>query len=416
MDMDRISNTKSIDFKVTKVFQKNLEALLSVDINNRPKYKFIINSGSSRSSKSISVLQILFLQAIQTKKSIVISMQTLKQLKDTIIKEDIGLILKQIDEIIEYKYNKSEQVIYFNNGSKISFIGFDDESKAKGVKSDLLFIDEVNEVNPEILKQLFIRNTGQIFLAYNPSGDLSFLNEIKEREDAKHIHSTYKDNPFLSKEQVAEIESYRGKDNRFWRIYGLGHPAPPQEAVYSHFQPTSEKPYNKYSNYIYGLDFSITRSPLVKIWYSPDSADVYIEEVFYGSDVGVSDLIDLLELHNIDFETPIIADSASPMAIKDIRKKGYNIIPTNKKKYTVLDGINFIKMLNVFYDEKYSMLELELNNYKFKKIGNHQTEIVIQKYDDCLDSVRYAMMYLRDHRLIAQNRAVGKQTRKFFKF
>ena len=91
--------------------------------------------------------------------------------------------------------------------------------------------------------QLAMRTEKQIFGDYNPSDEFSWIYEdIETRKDCLLINSTYKDNPFLSKDLVKEIESWQGKDDTYWKVYGLGEVGRLQNKVYNHWQMIDEMP------------------------------------------------------------------------------------------------------------------------------------------------------------------------------
>ncbi len=50
---------------------------------------------------------------------------------------------------------------------------------------------------------------------------MSWVYDVSDRETNLLIHSTYKDNPFLPSEQIAEIESLKDADENLWKVFGL---------------------------------------------------------------------------------------------------------------------------------------------------------------------------------------------------
>ena len=99
------------------------------------------------------------------------------------------------------------RVIKFSNGSTLEQMGADDPQKMRGVRHDILYVCEANELEPEVWMQMNIRTTGKIFLDFNPSVDEThWLNELRSRPESALIVSTYKDNPFLDAQQIKEIE------------------------------------------------------------------------------------------------------------------------------------------------------------------------------------------------------------------
>jgi len=94
----------------------------------------------------------------------------------------------------------------------------------RGIKSDILFIDEASEIDEESYFQLSIRTTGRIILAYNPT--VSPYHWLRQMNDCERYITTYKDNTFLPKEMVAAIEELETKNPKYWLIYGKGEFAP----------------------------------------------------------------------------------------------------------------------------------------------------------------------------------------------
>lgn len=390
--------TIQTNIDITKVFTENKRALYEKN-NDKYKYRYIINEGGSRSSKSVSILQLLLVEAIANEKQIVIVMKSLADLKRTILKKTLPNLLRTICKNIPYTYNKSEQTIYFpHNQSIITFIGADADDTVLGIESDILWVDEANKMQGPTLKQLFQRCTQTIFLSYNPAGNLTSIDEIKtvHPHKTKIIYSTYHDNPFLSQEQIDELEGFKLTDYNHYLIYCLGKRAVTKESIYQHFQPVSEMPLNKYYNFIYGLDFGYHTNALSKIWYN-NSNQIYLEEIIYSHEQSVTELINEMKLANLDIDIPIIADSASPMIIKEIKDNGYNI--QGAKKEEILNGINYLKTLQIEYNENAKNIANELVLYRWKKINGTLVEIPEKKHDHILDSIRYGIMYLKQKKL-----------------
>ena len=88
--------------KATTVFEKNYNSL------NTGKYKYIINSGSSRSSKTFSILQLFWLLAWSNERIKLAAFRiTKKDCKDTILQDMLKYYptLENWDKVV---YNKSE--------------------------------------------------------------------------------------------------------------------------------------------------------------------------------------------------------------------------------------------------------------------------------------------------------------------
>ena len=97
-------------------------------------------------------------------------------------------------------------MIYYFNQHKVEFISVDEPQKIRGRKRNILFINEANELTYEDFRQLIMRTTGEVILDFNPSDPIHWIyDELMERDDAETFISTYKDNAFLEKEIIDEI-------------------------------------------------------------------------------------------------------------------------------------------------------------------------------------------------------------------
>jgi phage terminase large subunit len=81
----------------------------------------------------------------------IISRGTLVDLKNTTLRtflevcDILGLV-----EGTHYKMNSHENRLTWENGSEILFTGLDDIQKIKGIEPGRFYIDEVDEVDPEV--------------------------------------------------------------------------------------------------------------------------------------------------------------------------------------------------------------------------------------------------------------------------
>ena len=106
-----------MNLKVTPVFEKNWNAL------NSQNYKYIINSGSSRSSKTFSILQIFWLLAwTKPHTKLAVFRNTKKDCKDTIL-QDMLKYYATLEFFDQVKFNKTESIFSFPNGSTINIEG-----------------------------------------------------------------------------------------------------------------------------------------------------------------------------------------------------------------------------------------------------------------------------------------------------
>jgi phage terminase large subunit len=373
---------QELKIQATTVFQKNWEA------NNR----YVVNIGGSRSTKTYSILQLLIVKAIESTEPLVISIvrKSLPSLRISVMR-DFFDILKNLDLYNVESHNKTENTYLLNN-TLIEFFSIDDAQKRRGSKRDILFINEANELTYEDFFQLNIRTTNQIFLDFNPSEQFWYNDKLQSRDDITIIHSTYKDNPYLNPEQINEIERLQFTDLQYYQIYALGEFAGGMDLVYQYI-PIDDIPVDSAKLVGLGMDYGFTNDPttLVEVWKDNDS--IYLNELLYERNLTNQDIADKLSEYGVDRYIEIIADSAEPKSIEEIRRMGFNIKPAQKGPDSILNGIDILKRKRIHVTKQSINLIKELNNYKWitDKNGNKLNKPV-DAFNHALDAVRYVAL------------------------
>jgi phage terminase large subunit len=371
-----------VEFNSSIIFEKNYSAL------HNPKKKIIVNQGSSRSTKTYSIIQCLIIDAIEQKTESVTTFvrKELSTLKVTALRDFLE-ILKEQGLYNEKNHNKSEYT-YKLNKVTFEFQGLDNPTKKRGAKRRLLFVNEANELTLEDWRQLVIRTTGKIFLDYNPSEEFHWIyDNVLTREDCEYIHSTYKDNPFLEDTIVNEIERLQFEDENFWRIYGLGEKGFSTERIYTNWDIVNEFP-NSFNETTYGLDFGFNH-PTALIETNENENDIYIRELIYKSGLVNSQIIDLMQTLITNKNKYVYADSANPDKIEEIKQAGLNVYEADK---SVKDGIDCVKRkrLHIHKDSVNLIKEIKSYSWKVDKSGRILDEPV-KFNDDGMDALRYSL-------------------------
>jgi len=373
---------RELKIQATNVFERNWEA------NTR----FVINIGGSRSTKTYSILQLLIVKALESVEPLVISVvrKSMPSMRITVMR-DFFDILKQLDLYNVELHNKTENTYLLNN-TLIEFFSIDDAQKRRGSKRDILFVNEANELSAEDFFQLNIRTTNQVFIDFNPSETFWYNDQLENRDDITIIHSTYKDNPFLPDEQVYEIERLQHTDQQYYQIYALGQFAGSFDRIYQYI-PVDDIPVNSAKLVALGMDFGFTNDPttLVEIW--KDNDDLYLNELIYERGLTNQDIANRLGEYEVDKYIEIIADSAEPKSIEEIRRMGFNIKPAQKGPDSVLNGIDILKRHKLHVTKQSVNIIKEINNYKWvtDKDGNKLNKPV-DMFNHSLDAVRYVAL------------------------
>ena len=342
--------------------------------------------GGTRSSKTYSLCQLFIVKALnETGKVFTICRKTLPALKGTAYR-DVLELLKELGLYTEENHNKSE-LSYALNGNLIEFISVDQPQKIRGRKRDYLWLNEANEFTYEDYQQLILRTTDKVYLDYNPSDPYSWIyDKVITRDDCTFIKSTYKANPFLDKDTIAEIERLKDIDPDYWRVYGLGEIGSIQTMIFRNFQLVDEVQGRLVG---YGLDFGFTNSPtaLVAIYISDDN--LYIKEMLYEKRLTNTDLANKLKEFRIDRQSEIIGDSAEPKSIEEIYRQGFNIKPA-KKGAGIHLGIDIMRRYKLHITKDSLNAIKEFRGYKWATDKNGDVlNVPVKVNDHLIDATRY---------------------------
>lgn len=382
-----------LELKATRVFQDNYNAFYNSD------KLYIVNEGGSRSSKTHSICQLLIIHALKTPGiKIRVARKTHVAVSKSVYSTDFIPMLKDLGIYNEKNHRRGSTSYTFDNGSSISFIGANDGQALRGTKQDILWLNEANELDWEEFKQLMMRlgRPGVLtkcIIDFNPLDIEHFLYELPIEKKVV-IHSTYKDNPYLSQEQVDFIEDMKISDPTGYQVFCLGLRTTSEENVYRDWETVSEKP-SYLTDYIYGLDFGFSHPmAFMKIWYNTELMECYIQEIIYEKQMESDDYIPIMNAYGITKQDIIIADGARPEAIAELNRKGFTCYKADKGPGSVNNGIKNVRRWKVKLDTQAINTKKEYNMYKFKKAGNKVTEDVIKAWDDSMDAIRYALDYV----------------------
>lgn len=372
-----------MELLATTVFEKNYEALHS-------DKRFVLNQGSSRSSKTYSLCQMLILYALKNENKVVsIVRKTFPTLRATVMR-DFFEVMKSMNLYNRKNHNKTENIYEFSNGTIVEFFSTDDEQKLRGRKRDICWANEANELLYDDFLQLNMRTADKIILDYNPSDADSWIYNLDEQETIL-IKSTYKDNPFIPKSIVKQLEALKDTDEALYTIYALGERATSRKNVYANWDFVDERP-EYFKDYIYGLDFGYNHpTALVKCYYYED--EIFIETLIYESYLTTNDLIDKMKAIGVDTVNEIMCDYSRPEIIQELRNSLYNTKNANK---SVKDGINNVKQFKIKAYNHDEALKKEYINYMWKKKGDIILDEPVKAWDDIMDAVRYAIYQIKD--------------------
>lgn len=356
------------------------------DILAESNKRITVMQGGSRSGKTYNILIWFIVKLLQEKdKTLTIVRQSLPSIKGTVLRDFIDILTK-MNIYSEDNHNKTDQ-IYSLNGNVIEFVSADQPQKIRGRRRDYLFCNEANELSYEVWMQLIMRTEGKTVIDYNPSDISSYIyDHVIPRDDADFFITTFRDNPFLPKELVSELERLREADPNFWQIYGLGERGLNQDLIYSHYKTTSEMPSG--GEVVYGVDFGFNNpSAVVKVVFY--DGVIYVEEILYETRLTTNDLVDKLVALGLGGNDEFFCDAAEPKTIQELTRRGFNAKGANKD---VTEGIRTIKGNPLVIHQDSINLLKELRSYRWKTDRNGMKLDEPTKFNDhACDAMRYAV-------------------------
>ena len=356
-------------------------------------HRFLINEGSSRSTKTYSILEYLIYRALESKITITISRLKLTWLKKTVLIDFIEIIEKYYNLSMK-RFNKTEMVYTFDNGSVINFIGSEEKQKLHGLKQDIYYGNEYDEASYKQFEQANIRTKELFIIDYNPKYVEHWIyDKVETRADAILIKSTYKDNYYLSKNIINEIEALKDVDEVSWQIYGLGLRAAYKGMIYQNWKLVNNIP-ETYEWVCYGQDSGFN-DPYVLVAVYFDGHSLTVDELIYQTHMTDDDIIKKHNEMGILKTTEIVGDSSDPALLLAQRGAGYNIRGANKFSGSLLAGIKGLKKYSVNITNRSANIIREKNMYRWK--CHAQTEVFIDEPEDnnnhAMDAIRYVALY-----------------------
>ena len=370
-----------MDWSISNIYERNLVAM-----NN---HNVIVNKGGTRSGKTWSLLQLCATLATHCD-GILISVvgETVPFLKRGAIRDFQSMMGRAWNKD---KWNATDMIYTFDNGSQIEFFSADNEGKVHGSARDILFINECYFVDWEIYRQLNVRTRELVFLDYNPRSRFWVDDKILGNPNVALIHSTYKDNPYLNDRQRKEIEANKD-DANWWRVYGLGEIGSVEGLIYTRWATVPDMP-SPFKREFYCIDFGFTNDPTAILRVRLSGGELWVDELCYQRGMLNGDIVNVLKQNNVPRNADIVCDSAEMKSIADINNVGgYRAKPCVKGRGSILSGISAVQAYQINVTKNSLGVIDELRNYSWKHDANgeHINE-PIDRYNHALDALRYGV-------------------------
>ncbi|WP_288843014.1 PBSX family phage terminase large subunit [uncultured Megasphaera sp.] len=317
------------------------------------------------------------------------------------------------------------EITYTLTGQKILFFGLDDPAKVKSIKLPfgyvgIVWFEELDQFSgmEEIrnVLQSLLRGGEKywVFCTYNPPKSRNnWVNEeiIQARPDRLVHHSTYLDVPreWLGEQFFLEADTLKNKNELLYRHEYLGEVTGTGGAVFDNVEDMamSDERVGNFDRLYYGLDFGFAVDPLafVAIHYDKKKEEVYIFDELYRQKLTNDRTGKWLKRK---YPTAmLIADSAEPKSIAELRSMGVNVRGARKGRDSVDYGIKWLQSRRTIYIDKRRCPNAyrEFVTYEYER--NREGQFISaypDKNNHAIDAVRYGLDdVMRHDKLVAKH-------------
>lgn len=373
--------------------------------------KKVVQGGTS-AGKTFGILPILIDKAIKTPRlEISVVSETVPHLRRGAIK-DFLKIMDLTGRYIESNWNRTLLTYKFSNGSYIEFFSAEQESKLRGARRNVLYINEANNVSFEAYHQLAIRTSQDIWVDFNPTSEFWAHTEVLRDEDSQHIILNYKDNEALPETIVKDIESARDKAQHssywanWWKVYGLGEIGSLQGVVIDNWQQCDAIPIDA-TLVAYGTDFGFTNDPTTLIAVYKQEGKLWVDELLYRTNMTNTEIGNFYKTQNIG-RSEIVCDSAEPKSIEELRRQGFNVHPAQKGPDSIKIGIDILKRYDIMVTKRSTNLIKELRSYLWETDRDGKlTGKPIDHNNHAIDALRYVALNKLNNRPAGKYATIG---------
>ncbi len=313
------------------------------------------------------------------------------------------------------------QFTYLPTGAQIIFRGLDDSNKLKSIKPQkgvfkYIWFEEFSELpGPNFLRSVMqsVQRGGDNFIVFRtfnpPISQNNWANLYINEPDARAItlHTNYTDVPreWLGEAFLYEAERLKEINPRAYEHEYMGVPTGSGGEVFPNIEVrTITDDEIKCMGYVFqGLDFGFAVDPLcfVRVAYDQRKEIVYLLDEIYERHCSNARLAKLIEEKHYD-DVRIVADSAEPKSIADLRGLGLSCKSCHKEPGCVNYRVRWLQQRRIVIDPQRTpnaYKEFTQYSYAVDKDGNLLAELV-DKDNHSIDAVAYALnsvIYRRDN-------------------
>lgn len=217
--------------------------------------------------------------------------------------------------------------------------------------------------------------------------------QISTHPNVLHIHTSYLDNiENLGEQFLKEMEEMKVTNPKKYAHVAMGQWNDRAEGVvYDNWTIIDEFPDYEKGKTGMGIDFGFTQDPTAIVRCLIVDKTLYVDELCYKTHMLTSDIVKELKQFQ---KMKVIAESADPRLIEEIKRAGFNIHAVDKSSVanvgSILAGINALKEYDIRITSRSKNIIYEMQNYRWDKDKDGQPiNKPIDKDNHALDAIRY---------------------------
>ena len=399
--------------------------------NWKGRYRAVKGSRASKKSKTTALWFITNMMKYPDANTLVVR-KTYRTLKDSCFTELKWAIHRLgVDAFWDVKESPLEMT-YKPTGQKIYFRGLDDPLKVTSITVDQgclcwMWIEEAYEISSEDDFNMLdesIRGAvpegsdlfKQITLTFNPWNEHHWLKKRffdNPDDETLALTTNYMCNEWLDSADRKVFETMKKQNPRRYRVAGLGDWGIVDGLVYENWKEEAfeiiskadfldlDEAEQKAKNYVFkesaksafGLDFGYTNDPAALFVGFIDTKDkkIYVYDEMYAAGLSNERIANNVQSMGYGKER-IIADSAEPKSIDQLKGLGLKVKGAEKGKDSVNHGIQFIQDYEIIIHPRCVNFLTEISNYTWDKdkLGNKLNR-PIDDFNHLMDAMRYAL-------------------------
>lgn len=377
------------------------------------RYRVCKGSRASKKSKTTALWIITNMMDYPEANTLVVR-KTFRTLKDSCFTELKWAVHRlKVDAWWEFKESPLEAT-YKPTGQKIYFRGLDDPLKVTSITVDVgvlcwAWLEEAYEVMKEddfnILDES-IRGEcpeglfKQWTITFNPWNEHHWLKKRffdNPDDNTLALTTNYKCNEWLDAADIKVFEDMKKRNPRRYAVAGLGGWGIVDGLVYENWKEEAFdlEEVRKRPGIVsaFGLDFGYTNDPSTLFCGLLDqkSKQLFVFDEMYAKGMSNKRIADTIKDMGYGKEH-IVADSAEPKSIDELKSLGLRVKAAAKGKDSVKNGIQWIQDLEIIIHPQCVSFITEISNYTWDKdkFGS-KLNVPIDDFNHLMDAMRYAL-------------------------